>query len=302
MSSTCIRDALTGINNLFIDIMDYNIPTLRDNLSDAAIHREVMTVERNLKGKALGYLDAAKPPTASERERGCTRPWRSTMIGAGLWQGPGRRTLSNDSKRLLFSFFYDFSLSARRLDIARFMSTQETGGSTLPHRVATASLSRDDIAELRHPLNPECRRSVFALGDACGLTKQGIHFCRVDPHVATTVYHWHNNDEEWCYILEAGEGGAILLTHEEGTETPKEVKVYKGDFLAFPSGKRNAHALRAGDHELVYLVGGTREALDVCTYPLEGKKLVADWTSSDTQGKKLEMWYVDEGQIQKLTK
>ena len=92
--------------------------------------------------------------------------------------------------------------------------------------------------------------------------------------------HWHVHDEEWFYILETGEGGATLIIQEEGETKPKEEKIGKGDFLAFPAGKQNAHAFRAGAQELVYLCGGTREAMDICVYPTEHKRFVCDRSQS----------------------
>lgn len=166
--------------------------------------------------------------------------------------------------------------------------------NNLPHRVATTSVARDGMRELKHPLNPEQIRHTISLGDMCGLTKEGVHFCRADPHTTTSVAHYHQNDDEWYYILETGEEGATLLIQVEGEDTLKEETIHKGDFLGFPAGKRSAHSLRAGSQELVYLVGGTRQPMDVCVYPGDGQRLVADRSRGDGS---TNIWYVQEEDV-----
>ena len=148
---------------------------------------------------------------------------------------------------------------------------------SLPHRVSSSELPAESFRTIVHPLNSECIRQSSSLGDACGLTKLGVHICRVAPHTQSSVPHWHSNEDEWVYILEAGESGATVLI-TEGDAAPREEKAQKGDFFGFPAGKRIAHALRAGDHELVYLSSGSREVMDVCTYPSVDKTLVIDRT------------------------
>ena len=155
------------------------------------------------------------------------------------------------------------------------MSSNDVTSST-PYVISTSTLSPKDFVTRPHPINPEYKRNIFPLGDTCGLAKQGVHLCRIEPGITTTTLHWHSQDEEWFYMLEAGENGATLLTISEGETEPKEEKVAKGDFIAFPSNTPTAHAFRAGSEELVYLCVGTREPVDVCTYPLEQKKALID--------------------------
>ncbi|KAF7790632.1 hypothetical protein EIP86_001588 [Pleurotus ostreatoroseus] len=147
---------------------------------------------------------------------------------------------------------------------------------------------------LHHPLNSEWIRHTISLGDQCGLTKEGIHFNRADPNTITCASHYHCADDEWYYILDAGEDGATLMTLTEGEDKVKEEKVYKGDFLGFPGGKRVAHTLKSGSQELVYLVGGTRQPIDICVYPQDGKRLVTDKTSPD-------FWFVEEKDVKPMT-
>lgn len=144
-----------------------------------------------------------------------------------------------------------------------------------PYKLTTSALPFDTRP---HPIDPSAVRSVASLGDLTGLTQLGVHLCRVAPHTLTTVLHWHNSDDEWIYVLDAGVGGATLLILPPGADAPVEEPLKTGDFLGFAAGRRDAHACRAGETELVYLVGGTRKEIDVCVYPAEGKKLVVDRT------------------------
>lgn len=158
----------------------------------------------------------------------------------------------------------------------------------LPYRISTSELPEDSFREIPHPVDPKCIRHSFSLGDACGLTKLGVHFCCVEPHTQSSVLHWHSNEDEWIYILDAGESGATLIILTDGETEPREEKAQNGDFFAFPAGKRIAHALRAGDQELVYLCSGTRQEMDICTYPSAGKSLVIDRTKGGSN------WFVHE--------
>jgi uncharacterized cupin superfamily protein len=157
----------------------------------------------------------------------------------------------------------------------------------LPYRVETANLTPQSLNKRVHPLDSDARRITTSLGDACGLSKLGVHYCRVAPHSAGTVLHWHSNEDEWFYIIDAGPSGATLIIHSEGDAAPREEKVVTGDFLGFPAGTPNAHALRAGDQELVYLCGGTRADVDLVSYPLLDKSLVVDRTKGGRD------WFID---------
>lgn len=116
---------------------------------------------------------------------------------------------------------------------------------------------------------------------ASGLTQLGVYLCRVAPHTQSTVLHWHNSEDEWVYVLDAGAGGATLLILFPGADAPVEEPLKAGDFLDFAAGRRDAHACRAGETELVYLCGGTRNQVDVWMYPGEGKRYITDWTGKE---------------------
>lgn len=149
--------------------------------------------------------------------------------------------------------------------------------SSKPYRIRTASLEPGAFQERHHPLDASAWRHQIPLGDVTGMTQLGVHLCRVAAGQTSTVVHWHSADDEWYYILEAAPG-ALLLIHDaaDPVAVTREEPLVKGDFLGFPKGVKNAHALRAGEGELVYLIGGTRKELDLCMYPERKKTLVIE--------------------------
>jgi len=150
--------------------------------------------------------------------------------------------------------------------------------------IRTSDLPISALSRQVHVMVPSNERYQLRIGDQTGLTKTGVHLCRLPPDTTSTTLHWHSHEDEWFYIVEAGENAVLLLREggqtdaEEATAETKEIRVRKGDFLGFPGGQRNAHALRSGDAELVYLMGGSREPLDVTHYPEIGKRKVTDQT------------------------
>lgn len=126
-----------------------------------------------------------------------------------------------------------------------------------------------------HQYNDNAVRLTRTIGDLAGLMDMGLHLVRIEPGNETTEFHYHDQDEEFVYLLE-GEAEARL-----GEET---VIMKAGDMMLFPKGGP-AHAMRnAGTSDVVYLMGGTRPAMDVCTYPdlqrrqyrIDGQKEWAD--------------------------
>ncbi|MEQ9144222.1 MAG: cupin domain-containing protein [Parvibaculaceae bacterium] len=109
-----------------------------------------------------------------------------------------------------------------------------------------------------HQYNDNAVRLTRTLGDLAGFTEMGLHMVRIEPGRETTEHHFHGQDEEFVFIL-SGRGVATL--DEESFE------VGPGDALLFPKNGP-AHSMRnEGPDDLVYLMGGTRPPIDVCTYP-----------------------------------
>lgn len=115
-----------------------------------------------------------------------------------------------------------------------------------------------------HQFNDNAVRMTRSLGDALGLQRLGVHLVRLEEGRDSTTYHWHEQDEEFLYIL-AGRGIAEIdgAVHAVGS----------GDFMAFPAGSP-PHMLRNPyPEDLVYLMAGERNALDVVHYPREARTL-----------------------------
>ncbi|TCD67489.1 hypothetical protein EIP91_012350 [Steccherinum ochraceum] len=139
--------------------------------------------------------------------------------------------------------------------------TQVVTTETMPHRV--------------HPVISSRHRFQLPVGDQTGLTKTGVHFCRLPPSTTSTTLHWHTHEDEWFYIIDAADDAALLIMDDEARDgVTREVGVAKGDFIGFPAGVKLGHGLRSGKGELVYLMGGSREPLDVSNYPEAGRRRV----------------------------
>jgi uncharacterized cupin superfamily protein len=100
------------------------------------------------------------------------------------------------------------------------------------------------------------------LGDAAGTKETGLGHVEVDPGKQATPQHSHSMEEE-VFVVLAGEG-ALMLGDEE-------IPVRAGTVIARPPASGEAHALRAGDSGLTYLVYGTRVPGDICYYPRSNK-------------------------------
>ncbi|MEX0839499.1 MAG: cupin domain-containing protein [Parvibaculum sp.] len=144
------------------------------------------------------------------------------------------------------------------------MTSKNRGG-------AGCRFSAAQIADLpervhTHQFNPNAIRHTRSLGDLLGLADLGVHLVRVEPGRETTEHHFHGQDEEFLYILS---GRAQAMIGEECFD------VGPGDFMAFPKNSP-AHSMRVPDdaaEDLVYLMGGTRSPIDVCTYPRLGRRM-----------------------------
>jgi len=99
----------------------------------------------------------------------------------------------------------------------------------------------------------------------------------VPPNNVGTVPHWHSNEDEWFYVIKAGEGTRIIL-YEDGKDEPREEEVKTGDFFGFPATTKTAHAFKTGADEIVYIVGGARKEVDVVHYPALKMKAIIDRT------------------------
>jgi uncharacterized cupin superfamily protein len=116
-----------------------------------------------------------------------------------------------------------------------------------------------------HPWNPNSEIAGAFLGRAVGLKRTGVNFVRIPPGKESFVYHSHECEEEWIYIL-SGAG-----TAEIDGET---VEVGAGDFMGFPTPAIAHHLRNTGDEDLVYLMGGENLEVEIADFPHLGKRML----------------------------
>jgi uncharacterized cupin superfamily protein len=110
------------------------------------------------------------------------------------------------------------------------------------------------------------------LARSVGLKRTGVNFLRVPAGKEAFVYHSHQFEEEWIYVLS---GRAVALIDDT------EYEVNAGDFIGFPAPSV-AHLMRnPGPEDLVYLSGGENREFDVADFPRLGKRMVRDGQKVD---------------------
>ena len=123
-----------------------------------------------------------------------------------------------------------------------------------------------------HPWNPKSQLLGTRLGTATGLVRTGVNLMRIAPGKESFIYHSHQYEEEWIYIL-SGRGVAEI----DGAE--HEVGV--GDFMGFATPSVAHHLRNAGEVELVYLCGGESREYEVADFPKQGRRMIRRGKSVD---------------------
>ena len=116
-----------------------------------------------------------------------------------------------------------------------------------------------------HPLNPRSEVHLRALGALVGLQRVGILIGRVPPGKESFVYHSHQHEEEFIYVL-SGRGVAEI--------GDAEVEVGPGDFMGFTTPSVGHHLRNPFAVDLVYLMGGEHRDVDVADFPRLRKRLI----------------------------
>jgi uncharacterized cupin superfamily protein len=116
-----------------------------------------------------------------------------------------------------------------------------------------------------HPLNPSSLIRGISLSEQVGLKRLGFHLLRIAPGKESFIFHSHQTEEEFVYIL-SGRGIAEL-----GDES---VEVGPGDFMGFPTPSIAHHLRNPFQEDLVYISGGERREMEVADFPRIGKRLV----------------------------
>ena len=134
--------------------------------------------------------------------------------------------------------------------------------------------------EFSHPWNPNSELHGTQLARSVGLKRSGVNFIRVPAGKESYVYHSHQYEEEWIYVLS---GKAIALIDDA------EYEVDAGDFIGFPAPSV-AHLMRnPGPDDLVYLCGGENREFEVADFPKLGKRMVRT-------GKQLDIYDASDAQ------
>src|SRR5688500_979154 len=128
-----------------------------------------------------------------------------------------------------------------------------------------------------HPWNAKSEMTGVQLSRLTGLQRTGVSLARLAPGKESFVYHSHEREEEWIYIL-SGTGAAEI----DGGE----YEVGPGDYMGFTTPSVAHHLRNTGEEDLVYLMGGENRDAEVATFPRLGKKMVR-------VGGKVEIYDVD---------
>ncbi len=109
-------------------------------------------------------------------------------------------------------------------------------------------------------------RHYLPFGDAGGLTQFGASITVLDPGGMSSLRHWHSREDEFMMVTL----GEVVLVEDSG-----ETVLHPGDCAAFPAGVENGHhVLNRTDQEARFLVIGSRDANEVCTYSDHDLKVV----------------------------
>ena len=108
-------------------------------------------------------------------------------------------------------------------------------------------------------------RAVQRLGAAGGLTQFGVNIVTLAPGAASSMRHWHENEDEFILVLQ----GTCTLRHDAG-----ETDLRQGDCAAFPAGDPDGHCVvNRTDAPARFLVVGSRAQHEVVHYSEEDVRL-----------------------------
>jgi uncharacterized cupin superfamily protein len=116
---------------------------------------------------------------------------------------------------------------------------------------------------------PVCAgRHKTPLGNAVGLSQFGVNRTRLEPGAATALRHWHEQEDEFVYILE---GECVLI------ENGGEVTLKAGDCAGFKANVDDGHCIvNRTDREVLLLEVGTRAPSERAHYPDDDLKFERD--------------------------
>lgn len=132
------------------------------------------------------------------------------------------------------------------------------------------------------------KASTFFLGGAAGSEKIYVNIDKIQPGAKSAKYHSHSKQEEFFIILNGN--GTLRMNGEE-------LAVSRGDFIAKPAGRGNAHQfMNTGTDVLEILDIGTNESGDVVHYPDENIYYLRDQNLRFKQQDDLKGWDAEPNQ------
>jgi uncharacterized cupin superfamily protein len=136
-------------------------------------------------------------------------------------------------------------------------------------KIDIARLPVDSRTNYPEPLSQVVAgRSRKRLGVAAGLDQFGVNLTTLKPGAASSLRHWHEQEDELVYILE---GELVLI--EDGSETALK----PGDAAGFKAGAANGHQLvNKSVRDAVFLEIGTRSKHERVDYPDVDLRMVRD--------------------------
>lgn len=145
---------------------------------------------------------------------------------------------------------------------------------TIPRTLWKAGEIRERERAFAQRLNPNSSFIGTGLSRLAGMQRAHVSLARIPPGRDSFAYHAHLLEEEWVYIL-SGRGIAEIdgVEHEVGP----------GDFMGFPAPSVPHLLKNRSPDELVYLMGGEDQPVDVLDYPHLDKRYLLVGTPEGTE-------------------
>lgn len=133
--------------------------------------------------------------------------------------------------------------------------------------IRSAEIEQLPEVQFQHPFNPNSEIYLRSLSDAVGMQRVILRIGRIPPGKESFIYHAHHHEEEFILII-SGKGIAEIDN--------QEFEVNPGDFLGFPAPSVAHHLRNPFDTDLVYLMGGERQSVEIGDYPRLNKRVIRD--------------------------
>lgn len=134
------------------------------------------------------------------------------------------------------------------------------------HAYVLTKSNIDNTIETKHvhQFNENAIRHTVSLSDIVGLTKFGLHLVRVEAGDETTTHHYHEESDEFIYVL----SGELSLRYGDA-----HYSLSAGDFVGFPAHGAPHSMRNDSDTDATYLMGGSRPPIDMTLYPEINRKM-----------------------------